>query len=344
MKSIIKIFYCSLLLGIANYSSATTSESLEDYLSSVNSVTICAAHLDRGKHGRTQFNVNSSKIHRIKSILRRGGYLGPCATFGDKRSMGDGYFQTYTQLKHDDTPWAIGYVFPAATLNNMPTTKNDGQNCFDVNGNGTLEEDGSVDLGGDLHHDECVAGHQRILDFPEQDKIAPFKWALLNYQSHGHSPESVYDKPHFDFHFFIMPFLERNYIRVGPCGLLMNCDDFQTSMIPVTSKYLHQDFISVGAAEARMGDHLVDVTSGEWHGQEYTETWIFGNYGGEITFWEPMITVDYLKSHPYTCKDIKLPQAYQESGFYPTQYCMRYLRGRDEYRISLEGFVYREAS
>lgn len=115
-------------------------------------------------------------------------------------------------------------------------------------------------------------------------------------------------------------------------------------MKSIPPMYIHSDFINVGAAESRMGNHLVDATSGEWHGLEYKETWIYGSYGGKIVFWEPMITVAYLLNNPYECKDLKLPEAYMESGFYPTQYCMRYLPGRDEYRISLEGFKYREAS
>lgn len=330
----------AIALGIVPMVHAESTTTLDDYLSQYESIKVCRVF----KKSRSKtVTISSSNRHRIKHILDKGGYLGPCADFGDKRSMGDGYFETYVQLNEEDTPWGIGYAFPAATLNNLPTTKNDGQNCFDVNGNGTLEEDGSVNLGNPLHHDECVAGHQRVLDFPHKDKIYPFKWALLNYQSHGHSPEGVYDTPHFDFHFFTMDFIKRNYIRVGSCGLLMNCDDYQKAMVPVAPGYLHPDFINVGAAEARMGNHLVDVTSGEWHGQEYTETWIYGSYDGEIIFWEPMITLAYLLNQPYECKDLKLPEAYMEAGYYPTQYCMRYLPGRDEYRISLEGFTYREA-
>ena len=56
-----------------------------------------------------------------------------------------------------------------------------------------------------------------------------------------------------------------------------------------------------------------------------------------------MITLAYLESQPFMCKDIKLPQAYAESGVYPTEYCKRYRSARDEYTVPLEGFVYHEA-
>jgi hypothetical protein len=275
-------------------------------------------------------------------ILDDGGYLGPCAVYGDRRSIGDGYFQTYVQMKPDGIPWAIGFEFPATTFNNLPTVPYDGQNCFDKNGNGVLEFDDHIshDL---ADHDECSAGHQRIIDFPLEDAIAPFKWGLINWQPRGHSPSTVYDHTHFDFHFYTQDFIERNFIRVGPCALLVNCDDMATGQIPVPAQYIHPDFIDVGAVESRMGNHLIDVTAPEWNGGHFSETWLYGAYAGEVTFWEPMITKAFLESDPFMCKDIKLPQAYAESGVYPTQYCVRYRASRDEYSVSLEGFVYREA-
>ena len=342
--------FCSLGLATSAFAHEDElhqpADNLEEYLAQMDTLLMCRTHGQAGKYEQERtVKVNPKSIRTVKEILHHGGYLGPCADFGDRQSMGNGYFETYVQLKKDKTPWAIGYVFGESTLVNMPTKKNDGQNCFDVNGNGKLEEDGTSVLNDtDLHHDECVAGHQRVLFFPHQDKIKPFKWALLNYQPQGHSPVMVYGKPHFDFHFMTMDFIERNYIRVGPCGLLINCEDFVKAVKPIAPQFIPADFITVGAAEARMGDHRVDVTSGEWHGHDYTHTWIYGAYDGSIIFWEPMITVEYLKSKPYTCVPIKLPEAYQESGYYPTSYCMRYSPERKEYRVSIEGLVYRDKS
>ena len=277
-----------------------------------------------------------------KRILESGGYLGPCAVYGDRRSIGDGHFQTYVQLKPDGVPWAIGFEFPASTFNNLPTIPYDGQNCFDKNGNGVLEFDDHISENLS-DHDECSGGHQRIIDFPLNDTIAPFKWGLINWQPHGHSPPDVYDRPHFDFHFYTQAFIERNYIRVGPCALLINCDDMATGQNPIPPQYIHPDFMDVGAVESRMGNHLIDVMAPEWNGGDFTETWLYGAYAGKLTFWEPMITLAYLESQPFMCKDIKLPEAYAESGVYPTEYCVRYRNARNEYTVSLEGFVYHEA-
>ena len=40
----------------------------------------------------------------------------------------------------------------------------------------------------------------------------------------------------------------------------------------------------------------------------------------------------------------QLPHAWERSGWYPTEYCLRYRESRDELITSMEGFVYRHAS
>lgn len=273
-----------------------------------------------------------------RAVIAGGGHLGPCAVRGDRLALGNGHVTTYAQLTPQGTPWAIGFEFPATMLDNLPTLGNDGLNCFDVNG------DGAIDIeGGHGEHEECAGGHQRALELPLKQRVAPFKWGLVNWNPHGHEPEHVYDKPHFDFHFYTQSYIERNMIRVGPCGLLVNCDDFAKGRKPVPAGYMHPDFLEVGAVESRMGNHLIDVTSHEWdpnHG-EFTQTWLYGTYDGKVTFWEPMITRDYLLSKPFMCQAIKLPQRYLVGGYYPTEYCIRYRAERRDYTVSLEGFVAR---
>jgi hypothetical protein len=126
--------------------------------------------------------------------------------------------------------------------------------------------------------------------------------------------------------------------------LLVNCDDFEKGVKPLPEGYMPQDYSNVGAVESRMGNHLVDLTYGEWTGETFTETWIYGAYDGELTFWEPMITLTYLESKPFMCKSLKLPQKYADAGYYPTEYCIRYRAERKDFTVSLEGFVYRDAN
>jgi hypothetical protein len=67
-------------------------------------------------------------------------------------------------------------------------------------------------------------------------------------------------------------------------------------------------------------------------------------YDGKITFYEEMLTLEYLKSQPNTCNAIKKPPAVGLSGFYPTKSCVRHDATTDAYTVSMEAFEYREAS
>lgn len=326
------------------YSSYADDDHHAEHYDHADRVYVCYTGNGHFKRHRTLY-VNS---HRANRILRRGGYPGPCATLGDRRTLGKGTITTYVQQTKSGKPWGIGLLLSENFFDNLPAigepTEHDGQNCFDVNGNGTLELDGTANPNNPLHHDECIGGHQRVLDFPLADSIAPFKWALVNWVSHGHTPNGIFDTPHFDFHFFTQSFRDRNFIRPGPCALLINCDDFNTATKPFEPGYLHPNFISVGATEARMGDHLIDPTGPEWNGAPFTHTWIYGGWDGKINFWEPMITKAFLETKPSTCEAIKLPERFHEAGYYPTKYCMRYRPSSGETTVSLEGFRYREAN
>ena len=93
-----------------------------------------------------------------------------------------------------------------------------------------------------------------------------------------------------------------------------------------------------------MGNHWVDGTSPEFNGGQFTHTFIQGSYNAALTFYEPMVSLDYLMSKPNQCTDIKQPALYEQAGYYPKQYCIRYFTAKKVYRVTLEDFVYRNAT
>lgn len=93
-----------------------------------------------------------------------------------------------------------------------------------------------------------------------------------------------------------------------------------------------------------MGNHLVDLSSHEFHGSVFDRTWIYGSYDGRITFYEEMVTHDFLADRPHTCLDIKVASAFEVAGWYPTRSCYGSDAATGEQTVSIEGFVYREAS
>jgi hypothetical protein len=55
--------------------------------------------------------------------------------------------------------------------------------------------------------------------------------------------------------------------------------------------------------------------------------------------YEPMITREFLLGEPTLCAPIDLPDAWERSGHYPTEYCIRTYQ--KTLTVSLEKFVYR---
>jgi len=261
---------------------------------------------------------------------------------GDRVRLGDGYLETYTQRSGDGTLTAMGLQFSSKALENLPTQPADGYNCVDVNGDKRITLESPT---------ECVGGHQFVLSLPLGEDIGPFTWMLVNWNPNGHIPPGVYDVPHFDIHFYIMGYAERNMIRPGTCGPeLADCDDFKTAMKPVPAQFVQADFKNVGAVVPKMGAHLIDMTGPELqprppkgNGRPFTHSFIYGAYDGRVTFWEVMLTLKTLRERPDVCTPIKLPAQYEVGGSYPTKYCIRYESSSDSVRVSLEDFQQRQA-
>jgi hypothetical protein len=93
-----------------------------------------------------------------------------------------------------------------------------------------------------------------------------------------------------------------------------------------------------------MGNHLIDVGGHEFHGMPFTMSWIYGVYHGQVTFYEQMVSLDFLQSRPNVCAPIKSPALVAVTGYYPTERCVQYDASTDTYVVSLGAFVHRAAS
>lgn len=260
---------------------------------------------------------------------------GSCVFYGDVATIGDGTVKTFVEVRKTGAkkkPVVVGVEFTDSAIMGLPEILHDGNNCYDVDGDGILNIDS-------FPH-ECSGGHQRIMFFPPEANTTPFKWMLFNWNPQGHLG---WPKPHFDFHFYIQDYVDRNYIRPGPCALLINCDDYEKAVEPVPAQYMPMDYGNLGLVEGRMGNHLVDTTVSSPDNLE--EIFLYGSYGGRITFWEPMITLKrFGEKLGKVCTDVKLPMAYVQDGYYPTKYCIAYNDKKDVHFVTLEGFVYRKQS
>jgi len=261
----------------------------------------------------------------------------PVRVLGANSRVGNGVVSSYAAFDKSGAPKAIGIVFQGNALEGLPATHSDGHHCFDQN------KDGAIDL-----KEECFGSHEWVIPLPSdatRRSDIPFKWVGLNWNPHGHIPPGVYDLPHFDVHFYIEPIEKIFAIAPGTCGPeFVRCDQFKIATKPLPANYMHPDYKNVDAVVPAMGNHLIDPTSPEFNKTKFTRTWIYGAYDGRVTFYEEMVTREYLLSRPERCFPLKSPPAVGLKGYYPTQSCIRYLSQSNEYTVSMEGFAMREAS
>ena len=287
----------------------------------------------------TTLRLPSEAVDELVAHTR--SYRGPCAEYGASAPLGDGTLTAYSQ-RVGGRPVAVGLIMTDDVLDGLPQSPpNDGTLCFDKDG------DGSIDP-----MTECSGGYGRQLDLSPRFRRhvdTPLTYVLANWNPMGHIPVGVYDVPHFDVHFYLNPNSERLAIRTGPCPALVNCDDYVLGKRLPDARYLAPDYVDLDAVEPAMGNHLIDQTAPEFHGQPFTHTWIYGTWDGETTFYEAMVTRAWYAGlrdggTADACFPFKLPQEWQRSGWYPTTYCLRHRANRGELVTSLEDFVYRTAS
>ena len=174
---------------------------------------------------------------------------------------------------------------------------------------------------------------------------APYRFAELDWNPHGHVPPGVYTVPHFDFHFYTIPPAARD--AIDPAD-----PQFAAKASNLPSGDLVPPFYVVpgppaAVAVPHMGVHWSDVRSPELQGllgnpggyQPFTKTFIYGSWDGSFTFLEPMVTREYLLSHPDATSPISVPARYAQSGWYPTSYRVTYDPQAKEYRVALSGMT-----
>jgi hypothetical protein len=219
----------------------------------------------------------------------------------------------------------------------------------------TLTESALMGLPGD--NDNAQAGSQRLrlmdggpnhtyeyeLKFPAEAAETAFNHMGFNWNPEGHGPRGVFTKPHFDVHFYMATTEYRHAIMVD----LQDADPIhlKTSNLEPPAQFLPPDYqLAPNTAEPRMGSHYADMTSPELKPGNFANIFLIGAHGGNILFWEPMITKAFFESKPNFTGKLKLPEAYPVSGYYPTSYSVVYDRNRQEFNIALDGLTFRLSS
>lgn len=230
---------------------------------------------------------------------------------GPEMQIHDGKAWTWIELDRQGNPTQLAVSVTDAALNSMPVD--------------------STGEGGD--HEDMENSWE--LTFHPKASIVPFKFLGMGWNPSGHPPMEIYGKPHFDFHFYMMTPSE--VAAIPP----YEADSTKFKNAPAAD-YLPANYFNAGGGVPQMGAHWVDVTSSEFNGQPFTQTFLYGSYDGKVTFYEPMITLAFLKSATSFERSIPQPSKVQKSGWYPTKLKITKHDGLTD--VIVTGFVYRTQS
>lgn len=203
---------------------------------------------------------------------------------------------------------------------------------------GVSLSEGALD---DLPGHADLEGYPRVAEFlleMPQENPTPYRFVGVDWVPEGHDPPGIYDRPHFDLHFYQVSLEERNAIDpadpefAARAGRLPSGAEIPPNFL--AHHHVAQEDPGL-LAVPRMGLHWIDPSSPEFNGQEFTSTFLYGSWDGRVVFHEPMVTRDFLQSRP----DERVGLARPESGYAPDGYRVYWEPRAQEYRVGLTGLT-----
>jgi hypothetical protein len=251
--------------------------------------------------------------------------------YGAPVAIGNGHARTYitSDQKNNGAPTEIGVAFDEAAMEGLPM-------------------------------DMASHGAGNDLPLPAQNPTS-YKLVELNWNPMGHEPATVYDQPHFDFHFYTITAAERN--TIDPVALGGAAFQTKASNLPIDAERF-AFFVPVAppgepvTAVPYMGVHWADLRAPELQGafghpenaKLFTTTILHGSWDGRFIFDEPMVTRAYIMSRKTAtapaARDSVMPmsaaQKYPTAAYRPDAYRVVYDAQTKEYRIALTALTYRQ--
>lgn len=225
---------------------------------------------------------------------------------GPPTTIGQGSARTFVTLDAQGEPTRIGIKFSDAALAGLPTEPPHGSD-----------------------------GYEYILQLPAEAALAGYNHIGVDWNPKGHIPPGVYDKPHFDFHFYLIGKDARS--RITAVG-----EDLAIAHKAPAAEFMPAGYVlPPGTEVANMGAHAIDPKGDEFTKKSFTTTFIYGFYDGEMIFVEPMMTKAYLESRPDIITLVAVPEKYLRHGYYPIRYAVRYDTTQREYEVSLDSLMRR---
>ncbi len=230
---------------------------------------------------------------------------------GPSQGLGNGNARTYVTLDGDGRPTEVGVRLSSTALEGLPQS-----------------------------------GTMLMLDLPDQAATTAFDHVMLNWNPQGHDPVELFGKPHFDVHFDMVDMATMHAIDPNDPDYAVKAEHLPEA------KYVPQDYavapdVPVAAqAVPGMGVHWFDASDASLVPGTYDFQHILlnGSWDGRHTFYEPMVTTEFLMSGPDMEQPLKQPQAFQKTAYYPTTYAIDVDEQTGDHVVSLGGMTARTAS
>lgn len=169
------------------------------------------------------------------------------------------------------------------------------------------------------------------LSMPKEADKTNLQHVFFGWMPHGHEPDGVYNVPHFDCHFYLTSNQDRLSIVENDPRFEKNPD---AAFLPEAHLKVHP--------LPQMGAHWVDTASPELKGKPFTTTFIYGSLDGQVTFLEPMFTLEFLKKVQNERLPVKQPAKVAKPGLYPVSYGFMYNAAEKQYEIVLDDLKERQ--
>jgi len=207
-------------------------------------------------------------------------------------------------------------------------------------------------------------GYEIVVPLPASAaEMTAFRQVVINWNPQGHVPPGVYDAAHTDFHFYFINTEERLSIHgardskemcavpnfLGPeppmLPIPQNCDQVAVTAATLPADQMPPGYQNLGLTEPAMGNHMVDPSWHEFHGQSFDHTFIYMTNAGQLTGMEPMISLNFLRSLEAPVRvPISMPAAFPVAGMYPTEYVIEFDHEGGLFRVSYETWMQFPAS
>lgn len=178
-----------------------------------------------------------------------------------------------------------------------------------------------------------------VIPAPSQANVTAFHSFAIDWNPLGDSPKNIYGLALFGFHFFTITEAQKQAIIADPNYIQHYSTYPAPGYLPASYSTVSRGGIPGGGC--RYCVHLYDTTAQEFHGQTFTQTFVYGTYNAKVNFYEPMMTLNFLQNTESFQRTIPQPSKFTPNGYYPTK--MEVVKHAGSTDIILEGFKLRSA-